>query len=98
MTTQTPQDFPSKTRGTYRVKGDETVSESEKLILIEAHLLSIATSAGVDIILHSQMQGGGWVLTWWPANEPQHSAGDKIIYAFERVVRLPMLAADTVKE
>lgn len=79
MLTNPLPDFPEKTRGTYRVKGDEETSESEKLQLAKKKIWEVAKDYRVTILLDSKMRGGGWVLIWWPANEPRHEETDQFI-------------------
>lgn len=71
--------FPRHVRGTYRLKGDEDGGESKKLIFAKDLIKSIAVEAEITILLHCEMQGNGWLLLWWPANEPRHQATDQII-------------------
>lgn len=71
--------FPNYTRGTFRIKGDEDNTESEKLAFAIELVKKIAWEKKVDILLDSKMQGHGWILLWWPANEPRHLESDNLI-------------------
>lgn len=74
-------DFPKHVRGTYRLSDDRTGDESmgKKLAFAKDLVKSIADENEITILLHCSSRNGGWVLMWWPANEPRHEEFDEII-------------------
>ncbi len=70
-------ELPKVKRGTYRVKGD--IGVNEKLAQAQAVIKKIAEDNNITLLLHCEMQGNGWLLLWWPSNEPRHSVNDQII-------------------
>jgi len=79
VSTTVLNDFPKKTRGTFRLRDDDNASSAQKLEFAKKLVKEIAESASLTILLDCTMSGSGWLLIWWPASEPRHEASDEII-------------------
>lgn len=74
--------FPLRSRGTYRITNlfNDEYTTSEKLIIAKSKIKAIAELNEIVILLTCEVQGSGWLMLWWPANEVRHEANDEFIY------------------
>jgi hypothetical protein len=79
-------DFPRHIRGTFRlytpprsVEDEVTETMAKKLEIAKDIVKSIATENETTLLLHCSSRGYGWLMMWWPANEPRHEELDEII-------------------